>query len=937
MASTSASERDFKNNHRDSRGAPRCALTFLCVSVVILLFCVVSASAQFQGKRVAGVKAEFEGAAAGAEQAELLDIISIAAGEEFSAVKVREAILKLYRSGRASNVRVEAQATEQGVQLNFVLTRQLRVDRVTFSGTPVFAESELRPRVTGLDAGAKLSQPMIRRAAESLVRFYQDAGYFQVAITPTSIPDPAQGRATINFEIAPGVQALVGNFELTGALKLDREEALAAFKTQPGNFFTQAQLQADLDRLRKLHGDSGYLNVRLGVPEIGYNSESNTVNVRVEADSGPLVEVSVVGYEIDGKRLRLALPIYEQGGVDDFTIEESRRKLLELLQRDGYFFADISANVQTEGETISITYTIERGQRYRVADIRLAGTNEFGIEEILLELKSRKAAFLGRGLTSQELLAADSEKIAARLRDRGYANAAVVERRLGFARGNQQNLIITFVVEEGPRLMVDEVTFEGNQIFDDDKLRLRLPERKLPYYSQTRLNEDIDALRSLYGSQGFAEVKVDAEVVKIRETGVRVRFRIEEGDQVVINRVVVNNRGRSGEQAIRKYLNFQEGDLLNPEALSKSEQQLYATGAFKTVAIHSEFINRNSDGRALHNVFVETVESSHYTLIYGSGYQSEEGPRGLFQISDANFLGRLQTATFTVRASRREQLGQVSYQFPRPFGLPVNPLAVFFYRRRQDVSFNSRRFTAQLQIERQLNDTSELLFRYTYEDVRVFDRKITDKITDRNEQPIRLGRISGTFISDTRDNIFDATSGRFISVDLSLANKVFGSERDFTRFFANTQNYWVVSRKPRFIYANNIQLGLAHTFDDRARLPLSERFFAGGANTLRGFGFEKAGPRNAGGQSVGGNALIVLNSEMRFPINNRFGGAIFHDTGNVFRTVSDFRFKDFSNTVGGGLRIQTSLGPLRFDVGYLLNPRVPERRIQFHFNFGQAF
>src|SRR5439155_1220039 len=156
----------------------------------------------------------------------------------------------------------------------------------------------------------------------------------------------------------------------------------------------------------------------------------------------------------------------------------------------------------------------------------------------------------------------------------------------------------------------------------------------------------------------------------------------------------------------------------------------------------------------------------------------------------------------------------------------------------------SRRFTALLQVEKRLDEASDLIFRYTFENVTVFDRKITGTSLDREDRPIRLGRVSGTFIRDTRDNIFDASKGTFTTSDLSFATVGLGSQREFVRFFANHQRYLRLVNSRRVILASNLQLGLAHTFDDRMRLPISERFFAGGANTLRGFGFEKAGPRN---------------------------------------------------------------------------------------------
>src|SRR5262249_52789170 len=160
------------------------------------------------------------------------------------------------------------------------------------------------------------------------------------------------------------------------------------------------------------------------------------------------------------------------------------------------------------------------------------------------------------------------------------------------------------------------------------------------------------------------------------------------------------------------------------------------------------------------------------------------------------------------------------------------------------VSFNSRRLTALFQIDRPLGqaEAGDLIFRYSFENVDVFDQTARPVTTDPSlrQQTIRLGRVSATYIRDTRDNIFDAGKGTFFSADLSLAATPLGSQRDFVRLFTNFQQYYKLIARPRILFASNLQLGLSTTFDERQRLPISERFFAGGANTLRGFGFEKA-------------------------------------------------------------------------------------------------
>jgi outer membrane protein assembly factor BamA len=574
--------------------------------------------AEFHNRRVTRVEINLNGAALGQEKLELLDIIQIAVGEPYSAVKVRAAILKLYKSNRAANVEVKATTVADGVQLLFVITRQLRVERVTFSGIPIFLNTDLRPRLTGLSSGDKLTEPNVNRSAENLVRFYHDAGYFQVAITPTIQPDADGARAAIDFAIMPGAQAQIGKFQFDGETKI-AGNIIESLKCRPDAPFTQANLEADLETLRKRHIAENYLDPHIGTPQISYDGEKNIVNISVAIDSGPKVMLSVEGIDFKPEKLREALPMLQQGGIDDFNLEEGRRQLLELAQREGYFFANIIVE-REEGDPIKIVYKVDRGQRYRIADIRLKGVDAFSIEDIADSLSSRKASLVSRGITSDEFLDHDGETIAAKLRDLGYAKVSAVQHHLDRAP-NDQDIVIIFTVEQGERVIVAETDFDGNRVFSAGELLARLPARKISYYSQSRVNSDIDALLALYSKQGYAEARISADVENIDDARARVTFRIEEGEQILINRVVIKNRGRASEASIRKYLTFQEGDLLQREELNKSEQQLYGIGAFRIVRIHSELIGRNIDGKALHDVFVETVESQHYTLTYGFGNQ----------------------------------------------------------------------------------------------------------------------------------------------------------------------------------------------------------------------------------------------------------------------------------------------------------------------------
>jgi outer membrane protein insertion porin family len=327
-----------------------------------------------------------------------------------------------------------------------------------------------------------------------------------------------------------------------------------------------------------------------------------------------------------------------------------------------------------------------------------------------------------------------------------------------------------------------------------------------------------------------------------------------------------------------------------------------------------------------------------------------------------------------------------------------------------------------------------LFLRYNYEDVRLVDIQslLVARIL-RPDKAVRLSRFGATLARDTRDRQFVPSRGEFLTVDYAVAIKQLGGNLSFTKLLATYRRYFrfgggpdtalLTDRRPGLlggltqsvrgtVFAVNLNLGIAQLFNPTDRngdgviddidltLPISERFFTGGSTTLRGFGFEEAGPRqsicptgstlesqtqgntcmggvfrNTSGDPVtlnpftvpiGGNAMAVANFEARVPLTKSFQIVPFYDGGNVFRRIGDIFGRNdrqpgdtlnqrnlrvqWTHTVGLGLRLRTPVGALGVDYGFLLNPpefELPQstgipaiiriRRSQIHFRFGQAF
>ncbi|MCS6884101.1 MAG: POTRA domain-containing protein [Acidobacteriota bacterium] len=908
---------------------------------LLILLLALSAYAQtldqLAGKRIGQIVLKVDGMdIAEAERQDLLATINLQAGEPLAIDKIRRAVLRLYRLGKIAEARVSATTVSSSVVLLFELKRQLVIKAVKFDSPVAIDENELQARVYNLGQGKQLRISNVNRSADAISELFKSLGYFQVEVESEVKTDDSK-YATVVFHIRPGLQSKVSKLQLTGDPKLELKKLLTRLESGVNRPFSSKALQRDLELIRKHLLSQNYLGNYIGQPALEYDPTTNTVAVSIEVNAGPLVEVKIIGAKLDQKLLRNKLGVFSGSGIDDFAIEESRRSLIQQLQLQGFFFAEATANVTGDANKVTITYEVDKGQRYRVGEISLIGTT-LEYKQIASKLYSKRASGLSRGVTSSDYLKRDADTIVYTLRSLGYANARVKATRLGVSSGKEE-LIISFVVDEGPRTRLSEVVIEGNKTFTQKQLTDILPQTN--YLTSEHIAAVEDAVRKFYDEHGYAEATVEAKAEQIDETKARLRISVEEGEQILIGKLLVTNQGRASARTIEKQLLFKAGELLKNSLIRQSEQRLYATGAFQRVSIQSEYQGRDEQGRAVHNVYVNTEETKPYTLVYSIGYQSEDSVRGLLQLSDTNFLGRLQTATLTLRASRREQLAQLSYQFRNPFELPISPLAIFFYRKRREAGFSSDRLTAIVQAEKQVNKNNEFILRYSFENVRTDNFSAVQ--VDRRDRSIRLGRLSITYLKDTRNNVIDAESGSFVTADLTLAASAIGGNRNYLRLFALNQTYRKLSERPQLVLATSVQTGLAKSFDESRRIPISERFFAGGSNSLRGFGFERAGPiRASTGLPSGGNAMIVFITELRFQIAGSLGGAAFYDTGNVFRKVSDIRLNKFSNTIGTGLRLKTPLGPIRLDVGMLINnrpnPLLPaEPRIRVHFNFGQAF
>lgn len=678
----------------------------------------------YEGRSVSAVEIAFEGSPPDeAAEAEFLTLLRVTQGDEYSAVRVRESLEELFKSGRVSNARVEvvesgpavstdAAGARGPVRLRFIIRRQPRVAEVVLDlgateGTPI-SEDELRGRLNMLEPGARLTEQAVRTNADLIQAYLRDRGFFRAEVTYTQQLDATGTRATVTYRVRPGEQARVAGFDIN-IKDFNAQTVRPTLVLQPGSPFTRAALAEDVARIRRAIIALGYLAPQIKDEQVSLDSATNRVMIKVEGGIGPKVEVTATDYALKEKEARELLPIKREGSIDWSVIVEGERRLRNKLQRDGYFFAQVEAvctvnplpasaaeeaipngsmqmcqslnPTELTGRNVIVNYNVQRGRRFKLTDIRLEGTNQLAIEDIADELRTQEANVFGfipllgygRGITSNEALDEDARFIEARMRDLGYRQANVTVRQ--GASLNGEDLIITFAVNEGPLTRIVGVQVRGNQIYTEEQLRDELRTVVGSPYSRSAARADADRMLNLYASEGYIDAQLDFSIVALPdktlpdgkiEQQVRLVYTVRnEGDKVFVNRVLVNGNVLTKREAITRAIPLEEGEVLRADQISESERVLYGTDAFRQVIIRTEPAGETASGFKKRDIIIDVEELKPRILSYGGGFSTDNGPLGFVDIRNVNLFGQLRQGAFRVRASRRQQTVRLEYFDPR--------------------------------------------------------------------------------------------------------------------------------------------------------------------------------------------------------------------------------------------------------------------------------
>ena len=910
-------------------------MTVRCLIFLLLLPVVTFGQQRFYGTRVNSLTLT------GALSQSDLQVIPLRAGDIITEENVRAAIQALYDTGQYSFVAVDAQDAGGGTtKLEF----QVR-PFYFFSTFRLVPEDLIDRPLSGLlrlPYGERFSNTVVNRIATDAAELLKGEGYFDAIVTPDVRFDDTTRLATVTLNVTTRGKATIGSVAVTGGEEtFERKELLDAFDLKPGDVYAGDEFDSGLRKIRekfvKLKAGA-FLNTRVDVAQ-DYKPADNQVDLSLTVDPGLFGLVEVIGLEIAEDKIKTLVPVFEEGAVDADLIEEGRNNIRTYAQQHGYFEATVDAErIDAEFDNaVQINYRVNAGNKHRISDVDIKGNQYFKESEIKSRMKVHSAGTFSSGTYSPDLLNQDVRTIQAMYVNAGFDGTQVVPT----TEEVDHALKITIRITEGQQLPIDVITFRGNAQVSETELRERGALKEGEIYTPVAVERARSAMTTMYYYKGFPDARVEAQTQRnVTNGGVQVAFQITEGDSYKIGKIFVSGNTITKDKIVRRYDKLYEQTPYNPEAILESQQRLYATGLFSRVDI----VPLHENQRDIRNILIQVEDAKPILLAPSIGYQEREHLRGTLEITHNNLFGLDRSTTLRLRGSIREQQAQWTYQEPRLFNHDLEGVASLFFDRCNECfptvqkPLKTTQWNASLQVLRRLSEFRTLTFLGSYQTVNLHDPRFIERPQFKDESgTIQISLLGTSFVRDHRDNPIYPTKGTFVNSAFQVASRRYWSEVNFTSF--TSQALWFKSFG-KAVWANSLRLGWNNPYGVTEILPITQRFFAGGANTLRGFDLDEAGPER------GANTLGIVNVEYRFPLPifrlKDLGAALFYDGGNAFQTLTPAALNNYTNSVGAGLRYNTPLGPVRFDMGINLHPRIRpdgtrEERFQFFFTLGNMF
>jgi outer membrane protein insertion porin family len=796
------------------------------------------------------------------------------------------------------------------------------------------------------------------------------AGALLLPVVPAHAQDEGEAPAG---QPRPRIERL----QFRGNRKVEDDAMRVNLVTKVGQELDSDHLREDVRALWKM---GFFEDVRVE----GTQTETGGVVLTYVVEEKPSIRKILVqgSHELGLDKLNEVIDLKRDSILDVTKVKKNVEKVRELYVSKGFYLATVDYQVRPVNESeVDVWLIVDEQSKVEIRRISFVGNHRISESELRGVMGTQEGGFFSfmtdSGTYQEEAFERDLALITAYYYDHGFINVKVSAPQITLSK-DKRYMYIAVPIDEGPVFDIGKIDFKGDLIGPKSDYFERLRTKQGQTFNRSRLGQDIVRLNDYYKDRGYAYVNITPLTsIDLQKRTVGVTFEIEKGQKVYFERINIRGNSKTRDKVIRREMKIAEGELYNQTDLETSRKRINALGYFEKVDVSTK---RGSSDEFI-EVNVEVSERPTGTFQIGAGFSSVENFIAQAQISQNNLFGRGQLLSLQAQLSGLRQL--FALRFQEPYFLDSDWTFAFdiYNQTRVQTNFARNSVGGDLTWGYPLTYESRVFVTYKLEQVNVTTSGRGFVLSGGVQQPISEQAVANLFKGgltssvrtswsyDSRDNRLFPTRGWFHNAFFEIADPYTGSEATFTRFGGFSRYYRPIYGP--FILKLNAEVGVV-TSRDPDGVPITERYFVGGINDIRGFRPRTLGPRIAfsppgepgvplGTLPLGGNMQLIWNSEIEFPLFSRVGisGVVFFDAGNAYNledkwcanasggglsakvnpcfSVPGSLVSGIRSSVGFGFRWFSPLGPLRFEWGIPLDRQPDEESLVFEFTIGNFF
>lgn len=738
-------------------------------------------------------------------------------------------------------------------------------------------------------------------------------------------------------------QPFITQIDIVGAHKVEEATVRFKLKSRVGDPYSPEVVREDIKALYSL----GYFEDIVIQADI---FEGGLKLTFVLHEKPSIQSLRILGNKkLSTDKIKAKIDLTEGAIVPPGALVKNAEKIRLFYEEEGYYQAKVEGQEERiSPQEVAITFNVGEGDKFDVGEIRIVGNKYLKEKDIKSKLQTSELyLFFFGGTLKREELRRDLDRIRAYYLDNGFLDIAVEDPEIQLD-APRKKLKIIVRVEEGPQYRIGQLDIKGNHLFSEAEIRQWIKSRAGGIFSREALQGDVVAITDQYSARGylFADAAPVTDILRA-ETTVNVALEITEGRQAFIHRVEITGNIRTRDKVIRRELRLVEGDVFGSTRLRESRKNLENLGYFEEVKVDT----KRAAAEDQVDVTVDVKEKPTGAFTIGGGFSSVDGPIGVASISQNNVFGLgkrvFLAAQIGANANRMDAVYADPHFLDTDFGAELRGFGNQL--RFKDVQgFDQSNLGGSLTMSHYLFEkvTGAASYSFTRVQIKNVDVATAPSLVVRQFEESggisNTSALSGALTRSTLDSFTEPTTGLYTRVSAEYAGGFLGADNNFTKYSIEASRFWPLWWKFVGHLRGNLLYG--DSFGSSPNLPVQERFFLGGIDTIRGFRNFTISPKDPVTNSglTGGNKAGYLNSEILFPLYEpmRMRGLVFFDIGNTYdeRDGFDALFtRRAKRSAGVGLRFNSPLGAIRLEYGFNLSRAQGEKSGVLHFTAGTTF